>query len=74
MKRIVCDHAWRRASSTELVTDVSVMPAVHTMVEGDIFYYSGIVEPDDADEKALTWTSSDPTVIEIGRASCRERV
>ena len=51
----------------KLVTDVSVMPAVHTMVEGDIFYYSGIVEPDDADEKALTWTSSDPTVATVSK-------
>ena len=51
----------------KLVTDVSVMPAVHTMVEGDIFYYSGIVEPEDADEKALTWTSSDPTVATVSK-------
>ena len=51
----------------KLVTDVSVMPAVHTMVEGDIFYYSGTVEPEDADEKALTWTSSDPTVATVSK-------
>ena len=51
----------------KLITDVSVMPAVHTMVEGDIFYYSGIVEPEDADEKALTWTSSDPTVATVSK-------
>ena len=51
----------------KLVTDVSVMPAAHTLTEGDIFYYSGIVEPDDADERALTWTSSDPTVATVSK-------
>ena len=51
----------------KLVTDVSVMPAAHTLTEGDIFYYTGIVQPDDADNKALTWTSSDPTVATVSK-------
>lgn len=51
----------------KLVTDVSVMPAAHTLTEGDIFYYTGIVKPDDADNKALTWTSSDPTVATVSK-------
>ena len=52
-------------ATPKLVTDVAVMPAAHILNVGDIFYYTGIVQPDDATDNGLIWTSSDPTVATI---------
>ena len=48
-----------------LVTEVRIMPADLTLYEGEEMDYTEDVQPAEADDKELTWTSSDPTVATI---------
>ena len=47
------------------VTGVSVAPAQATIRVGDTTTIKAIITPDDATEKAVTWTSSDDTVATV---------
>ena len=48
-----------------LVTGVSVAPAQATIRVGNTTTIKAIITPDDATEKAVTWTSSDDTVATV---------
>ena len=48
-----------------LVTEVRIMPADLTLYEGEEMDYIEDVQPAEADDKELLWTSSDPTVATI---------
>ncbi|WP_168735666.1 S-layer homology domain-containing protein [Cohnella fermenti] len=47
------------------VTGVAVTPAELTLTEGDRSSLTAVVSPDDATNKAVSWSTSDPSVAEV---------
>ncbi|PNE26079.1 hypothetical protein BHU11_08965 [Tannerella sp. oral taxon 808] len=64
-KKTIEVNVYEGAMTQRLVTEVCIMPADLTLYEGEEMDYTEDVQPAEADDKELTWTSSDPTVATI---------
>ena len=64
-KKTIGVNVYEGAMTQRLVTEVRIMPADLTLYEGEEMDYTEDVQPAEADDKELTWTSSDPTVATI---------
>ena len=66
-KKTIGVNVYEGAMTQRLVTEVRIMPADLTLYEGEEMDYTEDVQPAEADDKELTWTSSDPTVATVSK-------
>ena len=50
------------------VTGVTLEPAAASLTVGDTLSLTAVVQPENADDKSVTWTSSQPDVVEVDQS------